>query len=266
VTAQLASGSDVLDLSGRVAIVTGGGTGIGRATALVMAARNATVVLAGRHRERLQAVAEEVGEAGGRAVAMITDVSMAEACRELVARTTAELGRIDILVNNAGGSRSRPDGRWTDDDWDRMMALNLRSVWLLGRAAAATMMSAGGGAIVNVASAAALTPRPLHGPYGVAKAGVVHLTSVLAAEFADRGVRVNGVAPGLVRTEGFVRAMTSLGREPDAQRDRVLVGRPGDPLEIAYPILFLASDAARYIYGETLYVGGGPRYWCSDNP
>lgn len=252
---------NVFDLAGQVAVVTGGGIGIGRATALVLAAHGATVVLASRKTENLDAVADEVVSAGGRAVVHTVDVSDRTACNALVESTLRDLGRLDILVNNAGGSRSRDDAMWTDDDWDRMMNLNLRSVWLLSRVAAAAMAEGNGGAIVNIASGAAITPRPLHAPYGTAKAGVIHLTSILAAEFGPRGVRVNCIAPGLIRTEGFVRAMTLLGRDPDDQSSRVPVGRPGDPFEIAYPILFLASRAASYVHGETLYIGGGPRYW-----
>ncbi|HEX3462031.1 MAG TPA: SDR family oxidoreductase [Acidimicrobiales bacterium] len=252
---------DRFDLAGQVAIVTGGGTGIGRATALVLSRYGATVVLASRRVGDLERVAAEVGEGGGTAVVMETDVSDPSACAALIDDTVAQLGGLDILVNNAGGSRSRTDGEWPADDWDRMIDVNLRSVWLLSRAAAPVMAKRGGGAIVNVASAAALTPRPMHAPYGVAKAGVIHLTSILAAEFGTAGVRVNCVAPGLVKSEGFERAMRGIGRDPDAQGDRVLVGRPGDTEEIAYPILFLVSRAASYVHGETLYVGGGPRYW-----
>jgi NAD(P)-dependent dehydrogenase (short-subunit alcohol dehydrogenase family) len=253
---------DVFDLRGQVAVVTGGGVGIGRAAALVLAAHGAHVVLASRKTANLDAVAAEVEDSGGRAVARQVDVNDRSACEELIRWTVAELGRVDVLVNNAGGTRSRNDGAWTYDDWDRMMNLNLRSVWSLSRAAAEVMVAgASGGAIVNIASGAAIAPRPIHAPYGTAKAAVMHLTSTLAAEYGPLGVRVNCVAPGLIRTEGFVRAMHSLGRDPEDQRSRVPVGRPGDPLEIAFPILFLASRAASYVHGETIYVGGGPRHW-----
>ena len=252
---------DPFALDGAVAVITGGGTGIGAATAAVLACHGARLVVAGRSASALERTVADVERRGGVAFAAPTDVTDGAACSRLVASALDHFGSLDILVNNAGGSRGRDDGAWSADDWDRMIELNLTSVWRLGREVAGIMASRGGGAIVNVASAAALTPRPTHAPYGVAKAGVVHLTSVLAAEYGSRGVRVNCVAPGLVKTAGFVRAMERLGRDPEAQGGRVLVGRPGDPLELAFPILFLVSRAAPFVYGETLFVGGGPRYW-----
>jgi NAD(P)-dependent dehydrogenase (short-subunit alcohol dehydrogenase family) len=262
-SSQLGPAGDVLDMTGRAVIVTGGGTGIGRATALVLAARGARLVLAGRHEDPLRQAAREVAALGGKALVAPTDVTQPAACTSLIEYAAETLGGVFGLVNNAGGSRSRPDRSWSVEDWDRMLDLNLRSVWLLSRAAAPVMAERGGGAIVNIASAAALVPRPEHAPYGVAKAGVVHLTSILSAELGPTGVRVNCVAPGLIKTDGFVRAMETLGRDADAQGGRVTVGRPGAPFEIAYPVLFLLSDAAGYVHGETLYVGGGPRHWAS---
>jgi NAD(P)-dependent dehydrogenase (short-subunit alcohol dehydrogenase family) len=253
----------IFDLSGQVAVITGGGTGIGRATAHILAAWGASVVVASRRTHNLQRVVQELEAAGLAARAIPADVRDPDACRALIDETVHHLDRLDILVNCAGGSRSRTDGAWTDEDWQNALDLNLSAAWVLSRHAAEHMAARDGGAIVNVSSAASLTPRPVHAPYGIAKAAVNHLTSVLAAEYGPRGVRINCVAPGLVKSEGFVRAMQRLGRDPDDQGGRVLIGRAGTPPEIAYPILFLVSRAASYIFGETLYVGGGPRYWSS---
>ncbi|HZR12716.1 MAG TPA: SDR family oxidoreductase [Acidimicrobiia bacterium] len=250
---------DAFDVGGRVAVITGGGTGIGRATALLFAEAGAPVVLASRKVGNLDRVAAEVRERGGHALVVPTDVRDPEQCRALVERTIAEHGRIDVLVNNAGGSHSYPLESWTVDAWENMLALNLRSVFLLSQAAAAHMVERGSGAIVNVSSGASQLGLPYVAPYGAAKAGVNNLTKTLAGALTPKGVRVNCVAVGAVASEGFVREMERIGRDPDEVGGMSnAVGRAGRPEEIAYPILFLASDAASFLSGETIYVGGGP--------
>ena len=172
---------DAFDVGGRVAVITGGGTGIGRATALLFAEAGAPVVLASRKVGNLDRVAAEVRERGGHALVVPTDVRDPEQCRALIDRTVAEHGRIDVLVNNAGGSHSYPLESWTVDAWENMLALNLRSVFLLSQAAAAHMVERGSGAIVNVSSGASQLGLPYVAPYGAAKAGVNNLTKTLAA-------------------------------------------------------------------------------------
>lgn len=251
----------ICDLTGKVAIVTGAGTGVGRETARQLAGLGADVAVAARRLHLLEDAVRDVEELGARAIAVRTDVRDANDCASLIETAAGEFGRIDILINAAGGaSPAGPDG-WTTKTWQSMIDLNLTSVWLLSRAAAEHMARNGGGAIVNVSSIAGIAPNPTVAPYGVAKAGVIHLTSTLATEFAPTGVRVNCVALGMIRSEGFLKGMELLRRDPDDQGGRILMGRPGTVEEAAHPIVFLASPAASYITGETLYVGGGPRNW-----
>jgi NAD(P)-dependent dehydrogenase (short-subunit alcohol dehydrogenase family) len=190
---------DRFDLTGRVAIITGGGTGIGKATALVLARHGADVVLAGRRLDPLQSTAAEVQQLGRRALAVPTDVTVANNCDALVEVALAEFGRIDILVNNAGGAKTQSISKWTEQEWHDVLALNLSSVWFLSRAVAKPMQQHGKGAIVNISSGASLLAMPQAAPYGAAKAGVNNLTGSMAAAWTGRGIRVNAIASGAVR-------------------------------------------------------------------
>lgn len=248
-------------LEGKVAVVTGAGTGVGRETAVLLANYGADVVVASRRTQLLEETAGEVQSVGRRSLVVPTDVRQEVDCARLVDASLDEFGRIDVLVNAAGGTNSAGPSGWTDRHWQSMIDLNLRSVWILSNAAAAHMGAVGGGSIVNVSSIAGLLPDPTVAPYGIAKAGVIHLTSVLAVDYAASGVRVNCVALGMIRSEGFLKAMSTMSRDPDDQQGRNMPGRPGTVREAAYPILFLVGPAASYITGETLFVGGGPRGW-----
>ena len=248
---------DPFDFSGRVALITGGGTGIGRATARLFAERGADVALAGRKREPLEETAALVTSLGRRATVLPTDVKDAEACEALAAAAMQAHGRIDYLVNNAGGSRAKSYTTWTLADFDDMLALNLRSVWVLSRAVASLIRESGGGAIVNISSGASLFPVPHSAPYGAAKAAVNNLTMTLSVDLAKFGIRVNCIAPGVVRTEGFDRAMSRMNLDP-ATMGRNAQGRVGEPEEIAWPALFLATPASSFMTGQTIAVAGGP--------
>jgi NAD(P)-dependent dehydrogenase (short-subunit alcohol dehydrogenase family) len=251
---------DVFDLSDRVAIITGGGTGIGRAAAHVLAERGSRVVIASRKVANLERVAGELREAGRECLVVPTDVRDAEACDALVARAADHFGRLDILVNNAGGSWSLPFEQWTLDKWQNMIDLNLRSVFVLSVAASKHMLERGAGAIVNISSGASELGLPFVAPYGAAKAGVNNLTKTFAGAWTPGGVRVNCIAVGAVASEGFLRAMDRAGLDPDkVAGSSNAVGRAGRPDEIAYGILFLASDASSFLSGETIYMGGGPK-------
>ncbi|HVU73889.1 MAG TPA: SDR family oxidoreductase [Mycobacteriales bacterium] len=250
--------SDRFRVDGRVALITGGGTGIGRGAALVLAEHGADVVVAGRRPEPLEATVRDVEALGRRALAIPADVTSADACRELVATTVAEMGRLDVLVNSAGGAETKPIMTWDDEDWEQVLTLNLGAVWHLSRAAAAPMIAQGRGAIVNISSGASLLAMPQAAPYGAAKAAVNNLTGSMAAAWTRKGVRVNAIAVGAVRAATLLDDAARYGIDPDTIGRTNASGRLGEPDEIGYGVLFFASDASSYCSGQTLYMHGGP--------
>ena len=252
---------DPFDHTGEVAIITGGGTGIGAATALLFAQHGADVVLASRKVANLERVAGLVeAETGRRAHVVATDVRDVTQCEDLIDQSISELGRVDVLVNNAGGSHSYAFEDWNADRFQSMVDLNLKSAFVLSHRVAPHMMERGSGAIVNISSGAAVNAIAIHTAYGAAKAGLENLTLNFAAALAPHGIRVNCVRVGVIKSEGYIRAMDATGNDPDEMGGHVAgLGRAGVPDEIAWPILFFASDASSYCSGQTLYVGGGPK-------
>ena len=250
--------SDRFDLEGRVAIITGGGTGIGRGSALVLAEYGADVVLAGRRPDPLESTAKEAQALGRRALAVSTDVTTASACHELVDATLQEFGRVDILVNCAGGAETKSILKWPDDDFDRTLALNFGAVWHLSRAAAKPMLEQGKGTIVNISSGASLLAMPQAAPYGAAKAAVNNLTGSMAAAWTRKGIRVNAIAVGAVRAATLTDDAARYGLDPEAIAMTNGAGRLGEPDEIGYGVLFFASDASSFCSGQTLYMHGAP--------
>jgi NAD(P)-dependent dehydrogenase (short-subunit alcohol dehydrogenase family) len=244
------------DLTGKVAIVTGAGRGIGRAVAMGLAASGASVVLAARTAEQIQAAADEIQAGGGKALAVPTDLTDTAQIERLATETVSAFGRIDILVNNAARSFLRGLMDLREDGWDKVFNTNVKAAWLLSRAAARTMMEQKSGRIINITTVGAEKAELGMAAYGCSKAALKMLTRCMAREWAIFGIQVNAVGPGLTRTE-FSQPIWS---NPDIAKlvtAHLPLGRIAEPEEIVPAVLFLASDAASYMTGETIYVDGG---------
>lgn len=241
-----------LSLSGRRALVTGAATGIGRATALQLAQAGAHVVVNHlRQAEAAQAVVQAIESAGGQAMAIDADVSVDSEVQRLV----AQAGEVHILVNNAGIIQEKPFLDTTEADWDRMLGVDLKSVFLTSRAVLPGMVARGGGVIVNLASDLGILGRENYAPYCAAKAGVIGLTRSLAREFAPHGIRVNAIAPGPVNTA--MVSLESMSAEWMEKELAIPQHRVAEPEEIAATALFLASDLSRFYCGQVLGPNGG---------
>ncbi len=247
-----------IDLGGQVALVTGGGTGIGRACALALAEAGADIVLAGRRPEPLDATTLEIEALGRRAIAHACDITDPAGCRHLVEAVLTRFGRLDILINSAGGAPMKAMEGWTDADWRQVMALNLNAVWNLSRMAAEAMVARGKGAIVNISSGASLKAMPASPIYAAAKSGVNSLTASLAAAWTPKGVRVNCIAVGAVRAATLTDELDRLGMDYDVVARGNAMRRFGEPEEIGAAALFFASDMGSFCSGQTLLVHGGP--------
>ncbi len=243
----------MIDLSGRIAIVTGASRGIGRAIARRLAAQGAHVVAAARG-DHARAVVEEITAAGGRAEASPLDVTAAGAAEEMVAATLQRLGRIDILVNNAGIARDQLLLRMKRDDWDAVLATNLTGAFALTQAVLKPMVRQRGGRIVCISSVVGQSGNAGQANYAASKAGVIGFAKAVALEVASRGITVNVVAPGLIDTD-MTRAITGSAREEWASK--IPLRRLGTPDDVASAVCFLASDEASYITGQVLAVNGG---------
>ncbi len=244
------------DFSGKVVLVTGGGTGIGAVTAELFAKSGATVVIAARNAERLAERAETIGP---NCVAIPADVADEAQCQALIGRVLDSFGRLDVLINNAGGARHSSIAKFRTDKWLAEFDLNMHSAFYCARAAAEQMIAAGSGAIVNISSTAGTTGTMGCAPYSAAKAGLQMFTKVAAAEWGPKGVRVNCVAAGMIATELAQANWAKAGFDSAGACKDFPLRRPGRPEEVAQAVLFLASAAASYITGETLLVSGGPR-------
>ncbi len=243
-------------LESRVALVTGGGSGIGRATAFRLAAEGARVVVNDIEAASAGAVANEIARRGGIALAVPGDVSHSATVDTLVQQTVDRFGRIDVLHNNAFATAVGAVGDLSDDDWRRSLAVTLDAVFYGIRAVLPVMRAQRSGAIVNTASVSGLGGDPGLAAYNAAKAAVINLTRTAALENAAHGIRVNAVCPGVIDTPPLRRALDATGGEAELVA-RVPAGRLGLPEEIANAVLFLASDEATYITGATLVVDGG---------
>ena len=249
-----------MKLQGKVAIVTGAGSGIGRAIAQLFSREGAQVVIAERNAVTGQETADAITQAGGDALAVAVDVSRADQVSELIERTLATYGRLDVLVNNAGMAGSYKSFQELDEaDWDAVLNVNLKGHFLCARMAVPHLIQAGGGAIVNTSSALAYLALPNCVPYCASKAGIIGLTKAMALDLAPHHIRVNCVVPGSVDTPLMWEGLTDEERiivEPQAAEAEP-IGRIAHPDEIARAVLFLASDDASFVTGTPLPVDGG---------
>jgi NAD(P)-dependent dehydrogenase (short-subunit alcohol dehydrogenase family) len=260
-----------MQLKGKVAIVTGGGRGIGRAIARRFAAEGAAVVVTARSEAEIRGVEAEIRKGGGRAAAVTADVGREAECEKIVRRAREKFGCVDILVNNAGiyGPVRRAE-EISAAEWDEVMAVNLRAPFLLTKMVLPEMYAKKSGTILNVTSIAAKAAFQLNSPYAASKAGLTGLTRTLAAEAARKGVRVNAISPGPVPE---TKMSQELGQnlaeyfQADSEQlfkgmlEGILQGRPQTAEEIAAAALFLVSDASSAITGQTLNVDGGMAFY-----
>jgi 3-oxoacyl-[acyl-carrier protein] reductase len=250
-------------LEGKTAIVTGGGTGIGKSIAIEFARAGADVALCSRKLEHLEPVSKAIHDLGRRTFAMAVDVRQEEQVKAMVERAASEWGRLDIMVNNAGASfRSKPEDI-SINGWNTVIGINLNGVFLGCKWAGRQMMQQNtGGVIVNISSIAGVYGSTMMSHYGAAKSAVITLTRELGVAWGRKGIRVNCIAPGPVETEGYLEVLKQAGPDGkktyDAVAARVGMGRWGKVEEIAYPCIFLASDASYWMTGETIVIDGGP--------
>ena len=241
-------------LTGKVAIITGAGRGIGKACALALAEDGISTVVSGRDPARLQTVVEEIEALGSPAMAVPGDISRLPDVERLVGETRERFGRIDLLVNNAGIIRDSLLVRMKDEEWDEVLAVNLKGAFYTTRACAKVMMRQRSGRMVNIASVAGIMGNPGQVNYSAAKAGLLGLTKATARELAHWGILVNAVAPGLIDTD----MLTSLPAEArDTLLSQIPLKRVGTSREVAEVVRFLASDGAGYITGQVIQVNGG---------
>jgi NAD(P)-dependent dehydrogenase (short-subunit alcohol dehydrogenase family) len=247
-----------LDLAGKVSFVTGAASGIGRITALAFARRGASVAVADVDAGRNQETAKLITEAGGQAVAVRCDVTRSEDVQAALEQTVEAFGRLDYAFNNAGAEQQpKPAADISEEEWDRIITINLRSVFLCLKYEIPLLLSNGGGAIVNTSSGAGVKVFGRGAAYAAAKHGVIGLTKDAALDYAGSNIRINAICPGIINTE----MMDRFTGGTDEGRDRVIaqepIGRMGRPEEIAAAVVWLCSDAASFVTGHALVADGG---------
>ena len=253
-----------VDLKGEVALVTGGAQGIGRAIAKLLASNGSRVVIVDINLEAAQETVREIESSGGTALSLEGDVSSATQMSRAVDQVVEKWGGLSILINNAGintlGGKV-PIHEYEEEDWEQILKVDLTGVFVVSKATIPALLKNGGGRIVNISSIAGLVPLRLQSAFVAAKAGVVNLTRSMALELGPRGILVNAVAPGSTLTQGteklFYGADGAYTENAASLLSHIPLGRPADPKEIAYSVLFLVSPAASYVNGAVLTVDGG---------
>ena len=248
--------SEKFSLDTKLALVTGGGKGIGREIALGLAKAGASVVVCSRNMSDLEKVSDEITKMGRQSLAIVADVTKNDDIENLVTKTKESFGKIDILVNNAATSYLRPLMELREDGWDKIFNTNLKAVFLLSREVAKIMKEQSGGRIINITTVGAEKAEAGMGAYGTSKAGLKMLTKSMALEWAQFNINVNAVGPGLTRTD-FSKPLWS---NPDIEKaiaGSIPLGRIAEPEDIVGTVIFLASGAASYITGQSIYVNGG---------
>jgi NAD(P)-dependent dehydrogenase (short-subunit alcohol dehydrogenase family) len=257
--ADTSSVSGLFDLSDKVAIVTGSGRGLGQTMAHGLAAAGASVMICARTQAAVERVAAAISTSGGKAAWTTVDIRDRASCQRLIDQTVARFGRVDVLVNNAAIDIIGPAEDVTDEAWDQVIAINLKGYFLCSQIAARQMFAQGsGGSIINISSiCSAIGVRGLT-CYSAAKGGVNQITRVMAVEWAERGIRVNAIAPGYF--ENVMQGATDEHARSEKQKHVIAftpMARRGRPEELIGPVLFLASNASSYVTGEVLFVDGG---------
>jgi NAD(P)-dependent dehydrogenase (short-subunit alcohol dehydrogenase family) len=251
---------NVTRLAGKVALITGGGTGIGRATALAFAREGASVAVAARRMEKLKEVVREIERQGGKGLAIECDVTSAASADRAVWATTEKFGRLNVLVNNAGIVHVSTVEGISEEDWDRMMTVNIKGPFLMSRAVLTEFRKAGGGAIVNIGSILGLVAVKDRAAYCASKGGVTMLTKAMALDHAHENIRVNCICPSIVETE-LVRGIFDETEKGQALRKAriatIPLGRIGSPADVAEMAVFLASEEASWLTGVAIPLDGG---------